>query len=62
MVTDEAFKRFHKMRIDEEKEVYYISDHNLIGVEFRVQEEERVQEEKREYKKKRGSTRKIIID
>ena len=45
MVTEEAYKRFHKMRIDEEKDVYDLSDHNLIEVEFRVQEE------KREYKK-----------
>ena len=45
MVTEEAYKRFYKMRIDEEKDVYDLSDHNLIEVEFRVQEE------KREYKK-----------
>ena len=38
LVNDKAYKRFTNMEIDDKKEVYDLSDHNLIEAVFKVKE------------------------
>lgn len=52
LVTNSTYKRFHSMRIDEEKEIFDLSDHNLMEAEFKTTDE------RKEYKVKEWVERK----